>query len=182
MRVSYVPGSYPASNAGGESPLYFGPNGRPLFGLLHPAHGERRADFGIVICNPFGYEATCAYRGVRLIATELAALGVHVLRFDYSGSGDSEDLAPDCDQISAWREDIVAAAGELRRLTGVSRVRLLGLRLGFLLAALAAAECPAVEGLIAVMPVIEGAIAQPAAHLAACHMVHRGSGHSKAPT
>jgi alpha-beta hydrolase superfamily lysophospholipase len=156
ISVSSSPGSHPLSGSGRETPLYFGASGRSRFGWLHPAQGERRADFGVVICNPFGYEATCAHRSVRVIASDLAQCGVPVLRFDYAGSGDSEDLAADSDQIAAWREDIVAAAGELRRLSQVSRIRLLGIRLGFLLAALAAAECPAVVGLIGVMPVIEG--------------------------
>ena len=111
---------------------------------------------GLVICKPFGAEAMCGHRSLRAFAEMAAAAGVPALRFDYLGTGDSANIDPDADQIEAWCRDILAAVDELRRRTGVTRVCLLGFRLGALLATLAAARSDCVDGLILVAPVISG--------------------------
>ncbi len=92
-----------------------------------------------------------------MIAREAAQAGVAALRFDYSGTGDSTDLDPEADQLAVWSQDIITAAGELRRHAGVDRVCLLGIRLGALLATLAALQSSgAIEGLVAIGPIVEG--------------------------
>jgi alpha-beta hydrolase superfamily lysophospholipase len=139
----------------GETPLYFGSRSQTLFGWLH-LPPQVRADIGLVICKPFGYDAICAHRSLRAFAAAGAAMGLPVLRFDYAGTGDSTDpSSDDADQVSLWTEDIRAAALALRRETGVDRVCLLGLGLGALLAARAAAE-GGICGLITIAPVIGG--------------------------
>ena len=137
-------------------PLYFGSGDYRVFGWLHRISGESPAPMGLVICKPFGFEAMSAHLSVRAFAEAAAEIGIPALRFDYGGTGDSEDLAPGADQIKAWTQDVVAAVQELRRLTGVERVCLLGIRLGALLAATAAARIPQVSALIAVAPIISG--------------------------
>jgi len=137
-------------------PLYFDSGERRLFAWLHQAAAGTVEGLGVVICKPFGYEALCAHRSVRAFAEATAALGLPTLRFDYSGMGDSSDIDASADQIDTWLNDIVAAVEELRRRTGVERVCLFGLRLGALLATLAAARCDSVVALIAVAPVISG--------------------------
>jgi alpha-beta hydrolase superfamily lysophospholipase len=127
-----------------------------MFGWLHrPAVGEA-TDMGLVLCNPFGYESICSHRSVRAFAEAAAAMGVPALRFDFQGTGDSADLDPDADQIEVWSRDVIEAVSELRRQTGVARVCLLGFRLGALLAALAAAKCVAVCGLMGIAPIVSG--------------------------
>lgn len=127
-----------------------------MFGWLHLPDGAPTADVGMVICNPFGYEAICSHRSVRAFALSAAALGVPVLRFDYGGTGDSGDIDPATNQLAAWSRDAVAAVDELRRRTGVGHGCLLGFRLGVTVAALAAANCDSVKALIAVAPVTNG--------------------------
>jgi alpha-beta hydrolase superfamily lysophospholipase len=149
-----TPNPLPATSP--SEPLYFPSDVPRLFGWLHVPPAEQAADVGLVICKPFGAEAICGHRSLRAFAEMAAAAGVPALRFDYLGTGDSADIDPDADQIEAWCRDVLAAVDELRRRTGVTRVCLLGLRLGALLATLAAARSDCVDGLILVAPVISG--------------------------
>ncbi len=139
-----------------SEPLYFSSGDHELFAWLHRPAVPRPASIGLVICKPFGYEGLCVHRSVRTFAETAAKLGVPSLRFDYLGCGDSADIDPDEDQINAWVDDILAAVAELRRRTGVEQVCLLGIRLGALLAALAAARSACVKGLVLIAPVIRG--------------------------
>ncbi len=139
-----------------NEPLYLPSGDHHLFAWLHHAPRAPAATVGLVICKPFGYEALCAHRSIRAIAESAAVQGVPALRFDYLGSGDSGDISPSDDQIAAWVGDVVAAVAELRRRTGVEHVCLLGVRLGAMLAVLAASRCISVVGLVLIAPVISG--------------------------
>jgi alpha-beta hydrolase superfamily lysophospholipase len=137
-------------------PLYFSSGAHRLFGWLHSISNDAPASVGLVICKPFGFEAMSAHLSVRAFADAAAELGIPALRFDYGGTGDSEDLEPAADQLDAWVQDVIAAIHEMQRRTGVERVCLLGIRLGALLAVIAASRVPDVGALIAVAPVISG--------------------------
>ena len=133
------------------TPVTFG----GCFGWLHLPAGTQ-ADTGVVLCNPFGYEALCTYRGWRELADRLAARGVAVLRFDYPGTGDSSGNEDDPQRLRAWLDSIEAAALWLRAQTAVKRLGLCGLRLGATLAALAAEQMGGVDDLVLLMPVCSG--------------------------
>jgi alpha-beta hydrolase superfamily lysophospholipase len=137
-------------------PIYFPSGEYQLFGWLHRAANEGGADLGVVICNPFGYEALCAHRAIRVLADEIAESGMPALRFDYVGTGDSGDLRTTADEIELWIGDVVAAANELRRRTGVTRICLLGIRLGAILATLASNRLDFAVDLAAIAPVVSG--------------------------
>ncbi len=155
MNAKVIQGSPAGERPGLRQPLYF-PSGKDqLFGWLHQPTSADVSGWGIVICKPFGYEALCAHRSVRTFADAAVTLNMPVLRFDYLGTGDSADIDPTADQVELWIRDIVNAVLELRRLTGVSRVCLLGFRLGALLALLATRECQ-VDALALVAPVLSG--------------------------
>jgi alpha-beta hydrolase superfamily lysophospholipase len=145
-----------ATGAGSAVPLYFESAAHRLFAWLHRPAVQAAPGLGLVICKPFGYDALCAHRSMRAFAEAAVELGVPALRFDYRGTGDSDDTDPAADQIDLWRQDVVAAVSELRRQTGVQRVCLLGFRLGALLAILAAAGSEAVEAVMVVAPVLSG--------------------------
>ena len=139
------------------SPLFFGPAERPLFGWIHrPPAAAPPSRRGLVVCNPFGYEAVCAHRSLREIAAAAAAAGVPSMRFDYDGTGDSAGDDHDPERVKAWVASIQHAIDALKSATGVAQVCLLGVRLGALLASVAAADRDDVSGLVAVAPVLSG--------------------------
>jgi alpha-beta hydrolase superfamily lysophospholipase len=135
-------------------PLYFGPEARPLFGWLHRSKQPSR--LGLVICKPFGYEAICSYRVLRHFAQAAAAAGVPSLRFDYDGTGDSAGDDREPERLAAWIASVGHAVDALCRHAGVDRVALLGVRLGALIATLAASRRDDVDSLIAIAPVVAG--------------------------
>lgn len=136
-------------------PVFFGPQNRPIFGWLHLHRGAHlRRDIGLVLCNPFGFDAICSHRTLRHLADRAAQLGIPSIRFDYDGTGDSAGSEFDPDRVAAWQASIHAAADFLKTATGVPQLCLLGIRLGALLAANVATQRSDVSGLIGVSPVV----------------------------
>lgn len=121
------------------------------FGWLHPAGGRR----GVVLCAPYGGEALATHRAWRRFAEALAAAGLPVLRFDYPGTGNSAGGEGDPSRLEAWLGGIRAAVTHLRTVTGVEEVALVGLRLGALLAAVAARAARA-DALVLLAPFPSG--------------------------
>lgn len=133
------------------APLYFGPAAAPLFGWFHPAAGRDSA-LGVVLCNPFHYEAMGIHATYRALARHLASLGIPALRFDYPGTGDSSGA----DDFEGWLDGIERAIDELERRSGVREVALFGVRLGATLATLAAARRSDVSTLVLFAPLLTG--------------------------
>lgn len=117
-------------------PLYFGPSERALYGVYDPAVGgpSRR---GVVVCAPMGVEYYQAHSVCRALARRLAESGIHVLRFDYLGTGDS---ARELEDVSAtdWLEDVELATQELRDVASLPTVGAIGIRGGATVALAAA--------------------------------------------
>ena len=141
----------------GAQPLYFGSEQRSLFGWLHaPSESRAAPDSGIVLCNPFGYEALCVHRTFRRFAEQAAEAGLAALRFDYDGTGDSAGDDYEAGRLEAWIASVNQAVEALKARTKVRRVFLAGMRLGATLAAIAAVERNDIAGLIAIAPVVKG--------------------------
>jgi uncharacterized protein len=114
---------------------YFG--GSPnLFGAFHAPQRLRARSAAVLLCNPFGEEASRAHRIYRVLAAQLERAGYATLRFDFSGTGDSAGEASDA-TVEQWLRDLQTAAAELRSASGSPRVAMIGLRFGATLAALA---------------------------------------------
>jgi pimeloyl-ACP methyl ester carboxylesterase len=126
-----------------------------LFGVFEDPADGGQGERGVLMCYPHGSDYDTAFRSFRILATRLARAGVHVLRFDYSGTGDS---SRDIDEvsISTWLDDIAIAVDELEQSRQVRAIAVLGLRLGATLAALASTGCPIVDRLVLWEPVIDG--------------------------
>jgi pimeloyl-ACP methyl ester carboxylesterase len=86
-----------------------------------------------------GAEAVQAHRLYRVLAEQLEQSGFTVLRFDYSGTGDSGGT-DETTTISSWISDIDCASQELAHAAPGARLVMVGLRLGATLAALATAR------------------------------------------
>jgi esterase/lipase len=110
-------------------PVCFGK--RELFGLYRPPQtsvtGRRHL---LVICNSAFHEYFKTQFVARQLSKELTNIGYDVLRFDYSGQGNSGgDL-----QSLNWPADIEAAIDEGVAISGAMNTSLIGFRVGALLA------------------------------------------------
>jgi uncharacterized protein len=138
-----------------EVPLFF-PNGEcSLFGVLHRPSAEADARAAFVFCHPLGEEKLWSHRVFVSYARQLAAAGYPVLRFDFTGNGDSEGSFSDVSMTSLCA-DLRCAIQEVRRLTGVAAVSLLGLRLGANVAMKVAEEATDLRHLILWSPITDG--------------------------
>lgn len=141
-------------------PLWFGPAEAPLFGWWHPpaAPGPlgRPSAPAVLICAAVGHEDLATHATLRRLALRLAASGLPVLRYDHPGCGDAAELTDPAAWPTAAQHAVHQAADELRRHSGARQIVLIGLRLGALLAARAAAERDDVRALVVVLPVASG--------------------------
>jgi alpha/beta superfamily hydrolase len=126
-----------------------------LFAIYHEPRRERADGLGAVLCHPLGSEYLRAHRSFVQLGQRLADQGVHAVRFDYAGTGDSLD-PPGEPSLDDWVEDVRRVADQVRDGLAVRRLCLLGLRLGASMAALAAAAM-AVDSLVLWQPVCNGA-------------------------
>ncbi len=122
------------------------------FGVLHPAAGPH----GVLICSTLGDEALNVYRPLVFLAEQFAAAGSPALRLQYYGTGDSGGEDGEPGRFQAWLSGIAAGVRWLRETCGVSRVTLVGVRMGAALVARAACEIDDVEALILLSPVPDG--------------------------
>ena len=143
--------------SGCKRPIYFGVEGRPLFGFYHPPKEGSWKGVGVVLCPPIGTDRTRSDRAYRHLAERLADAGFACLRFDLFGTGDSggDESAPGL--LGAWLDDVGQAIRELRARSGAETISLVGLRLGATLAMLYAAETNPVDSLVLWSPYVSGA-------------------------
>lgn len=101
--------------------------------MLHAAAGPARVAY--VMSHPFGEEKLWSHRVFVVFARALASRGIPVLRFDYTGAGDSSGETAQV-SVSTYLDDLGAAVRVLTdRVPGASRIGIVGLRFGASLAA-----------------------------------------------
>jgi uncharacterized protein len=135
--------------------FFFGTSKTPLFGVYHPPRGARVRDHGVVLCYPYGQEYMRGHRAFRQLALLLTRAGFHVLRFDYSATGDSGGESHEVD-LDQWLEDLDAAIDELRETADVTALSLVGARLGAAVAARLAAGRDDIDNVVCWDPVVRG--------------------------
>lgn len=126
------PAAYPVAT-------WFGPEESPLFGLLNTPGTQVRG--AVILCPSLGREHTSAYSTFAQLAARLAEVGLLAFRFDYRSTGDSFERAH-ADAGSVGLLDDVRYAVDFVRGLGATRVALVGMRIGALLAGLASALEP----------------------------------------
>lgn len=95
------------------------------------------------------------HRAYRQLAMLLSRAGFHVLRFDYYGCGDSGGESEES-TINQWLEDISTAIEEIKDSSGLTKVSLVGFRLGATLSALAGGMRTDIDSLVLWDPVVNG--------------------------
>ena len=127
-------------------------DGRRLYATLHEP-GESRG--GVLICPPLFEERKSANRALMETAGALCSIGLHALRFDYSGCGDSQGdfhafSLPD------WLGDLKHACRFLKEKCPGKPLGIVGLRFGASLAALHAAAGKECDFTILCEPILDG--------------------------
>lgn len=136
-------------------PFFFGSK-NTLYGAYHPpAHTGNWPETAVVICQSIGHEYMRAHRSFWQIAEAAAQRNAHVLRFDYFATGDSEGRQSEGDWAQ-WQDDVKQAIEYLSHRSGLTEVRLLGMRVGALIAAHAAPYAGYVRRVILWDPVFDG--------------------------
>jgi uncharacterized protein len=138
------------------NPFFFGTAERRLFGIYEPAAVSTAGKRAAILCYPWGAEYLHAHRTLRQLALKLSSAGFHTLRFDFYGTGDSGGESTDAD-LAGCEADLETAIEELTEITGLTKVTLIGLRLGAVFAAGGAARLRGkIEALVLWDPVISG--------------------------
>jgi pimeloyl-ACP methyl ester carboxylesterase len=120
-----------------ETPFFFAREDARLFGFLHSPEGPVKP-LAFVTSHPFGEEKLWSHRVFVSLARALAQRGHAVLRFDYTGAGDSSGMTAQT-SLASHCADLQAAIATLeQRIPTVQQVGLIGLRLGASFAALLA--------------------------------------------
>lgn len=121
-------------------------------GWLHPASHTR----GVVLLGSFGFEDLCARRSMTVLGELLAEAGAPTLRFDWAGTGDALDIEANADRLDLWESNVHEAVDTLKTRCGVTEVVLVGLRLGAMLAARAAAARQDISRIAMIAPPLHG--------------------------
>lgn len=108
---------------------------------------------GVLVCTSDGHEYQRVHRNLQQLSLQLAAAGFDVLRFDYSGCGNSSGENSE-GRVDTWISEIGEAANVFRQRANLESLSVLGVRLGATLAI--NANVPGVSKLILWDPVIQG--------------------------
>jgi len=138
------------------SPFYFGSSDLPIFGIYSAANPARDKRKALLICQATFQEYMRSHRLVKQLAVQLSAEGIHVLRFDYPGCGDSSGEWHDTD-VDNWTSSVLQAEEELKAVSLVDDISYLGIRFGASL--LVKAACPTVNSNSSIIfwdPVFDG--------------------------
>lgn len=131
-----------------EQPLLFDSGDEQLCGIIH--YGEPDCCQGVLILVGGPQYRVGSHRSFVLLARNLAQSGIPVMRFDYSGMGDSSGEFPGFTHVEI---DLAAAINTFfEQCPSLERVVLWGLCDGASSAALYCTQDPRIDGLVLVNP------------------------------
>jgi pimeloyl-ACP methyl ester carboxylesterase len=137
-------------------PYYFGDSGKQLYGVYDTPRSNTFRDAGVLLCYPIGQEYMRSHWASRQLVSQMCRAGLHCMRFDYYGTGDSAGMDSDAD-LGQWQPDVNTGLAELKDISGVSKISLVGLRFGAVIAATAPVQSLRVRKLVLWDPVVNGA-------------------------
>ncbi|WP_037154989.1 alpha/beta fold hydrolase [Rhizobium freirei] len=123
---------------------------------LYMAAATASTGTAVLFLSPWGFEEMCVRKFWRILAEDLADIGIASLRFDYAGTGDALDVADDGEGLSLWEETALAAAARLKSISGCDRLILISQGLGSAIAARLAERLAGIDGIAFLAPVISG--------------------------
>jgi pimeloyl-ACP methyl ester carboxylesterase len=135
-------------------PFYVKNKESQLYSVYYEPKVSANNGKGVVLCYPVGQEYIRCHRMYDNLARKLARQGIHTVKFDYSGTGDSGGDFSSA-RMAQWVSDIAGVAAELREGSDVQKLYVVGVRLGGLLALRYAEQAP-VDGLVLLSPVVNG--------------------------
>ena len=136
-------------------PFYFGAPPKRLYGCHHLPQVSCGMTLAVVLCYPIGQEYIQTHRVIYQLGVLLSRVGFHVLRFDYFGCGDSEGHFEQ-GSLAQWTDDLHRAVEEIQNRSGLTKVCLIGLRVGANLALQLGADCPDLHSAVLWEPIFDG--------------------------
>lgn len=135
------------------APCFFDSRGDRLYACQHFPGSATEPPRALLICNAILHEYERTHRAMRQLAIQAARRGIHTMRFDYFGTGDS---AGECGDVSFARcqQDVGAALDQCHQIFGAEKCSVFGIRIGATLALQAAAARNDVDTLVLYAPVI----------------------------
>lgn len=136
----------------------FAANGKTIRGILHtPEQSKNKSagkNPGLVLCHGFTGNKIGLHRIFVKAARYFSSLGFAVLRFDFSGCGDSDGNYEDI-TIDGQVQETIAAINYISSLSDIAKdkVYLTGLSMGGAVASLTAPEAKTLAGLVLWAPV-----------------------------
>jgi len=136
-------------------PYFFGDSDKQLYGVYDLSRSSSFKDASVMLCYPVGQEYMRSHWAFRQLASQVCEAGLHCMRFDYYGTGDSMGVTSDAD-LSQWRTDVKTCFTEFKDISGISKMSLVGLRLGATIAATAYPGSNSIQKLVLWDPVVNG--------------------------
>ncbi len=133
-------------------PSFFDVQGKRLFGVVY-APLTQPVHHNVVICPSYGHEYARSHRNLQQLAVLLARSGCHVLRFDYSSTGNSSG-ACESGNAEQWAGEIGGAVKYLESRFPATWTTVIGIRFGATLAT--NADLESVDSLVCWDPVADG--------------------------
>jgi len=137
------------------NPYFFGDSQKPLYGVYYPPRFQSVRNSGVLLCSPIWQEYMRTHLVFRQFANMLSEAGFHVLKFDYSGAGDSAGNSRQ-GNVKQWQKDILIAMDELKGISGAEYISLIGLRFGASLAATVSGDGFNIKDLVLWDPIVDG--------------------------
>lgn len=126
-------GTYDQSSANG-TPVWLRLGSEPLYAVLHEPADLTRRNTTVLLLPAFGMDEAVSYRARREWAIALAQTGFMTARIDLPGSEDSAGSPLDPGRATSWVEAVSDVVRWLRAASRSSRVAVIGIGLGGLLA------------------------------------------------